>query len=613
MKKTQVPSVGGIRKMLIPDTTAVGTTIAELGSNTVTLAQLAALIAAATPPVNTGGGNIGTGNEATLTPGPGLSGGGVLIGNVPIRLTIPSALITEDGVDGDPGMQGVQGLRGIQGAPGIAMFAEDGADGDSGAPGLPGAAGVAGAAGASGAAGAAGPPGTTLVYANTTIPVGNTVSNTSAETFFASTYTIPAGSLAAGMVIRLKLFGVYSTGIVAPSLILRVYFGSTVMIASGTLTTVAGVTNDGWSAEGLFTVQTIGSLGTIEAQGLSEFSTASTAVLFINMDNAAPVTVNTTIAETVQASVQWGGTVNASDTITLREMTVEVMSIAGIPSVTPAPMVFPMFFAEDGEEGMMGFPGPQGIAGSGGANPFNVTPDTHGSGVPAFAANDYFEEAALDTGGTRFTGAVAWTQINFSPSGASNTPATAALVEGALQFKSALGPGGGLSGRAVSMITQPLPGGSAWRYRAKIGMYTTGSSNLGGLAAYESSSGKLLGWGPLVNPTNVYIAFAGAFTSTAVFFQDVGNAIAGSDLSLEPHVPAVFEIQPRWYELERLSGSLFLRLSTSGLDGTFWPYLTAPISSYFTTAPDSIGLYVDAVGSSVPLTLLTVDTFLREA
>jgi hypothetical protein len=167
------------------------------------------------------------------------------------------------------------------------------------------------------------------------------------------------------MVIRVRLFGVYSTGIVAPSLALKLYFGATVMIASGTLTTVAGVANDGWSAEGLFIVQTIGAIGTVEAQGLSEFSTASTAVLFVNMDNTAPLTLNTTIAQTVQVSVQWGGTVNASDTITLREMTVEVMSAAGIASPPPSPP-FSVFFAEDGEEGMLGpqgLRGPSGIAG----------------------------------------------------------------------------------------------------------------------------------------------------------------------------------------------------------------------------------------------------------
>jgi Collagen triple helix repeat (20 copies) len=386
VKKVQLPVIGGIRKVIQTSTATVpGTTIAELGSGTITLAQLAAILTSIqTQQTNTGGGNIGTGAEGSLIPGPGLAGGGVLAGNVPIRLVAPiPAFIFDDGGGGDgdigppgpPGRAGASGSAGASGVPGAAVFfaLEDGADGDTGPPGQAGAAGVAGAAGPSGSPGAAGPPGTVLVYANTTIPAGNTVSNTSLETFFASSYTVPASTLVMGMALRVRLFGIYSTGVVAPSLALRIYFGATVMIASGTLTTVAGVTNDGWSAEGLFILQTIGAIGTIEAQGLSEFSTASTAVLFVNMDNAAPITVNTTITQTIQTSVQWGGTVNASDSITLREMTVEVMSVIGIqaPAIPPP---FPVFFAEDGEEGMMGAPGPIGLKGASGLNGVSGTP-----------------------------------------------------------------------------------------------------------------------------------------------------------------------------------------------------------------------------------------------
>lgn len=370
LKKVQLPVIGGIRKVITPGSnTPVGTTIAEFGSNTVSLATLAAIITQLqSQQVNTGGGNIGTGNEGTLVPGPGLAGGGVLIGNVPIRLVapIPWGLEGGGGEDGDPGPPGMAGVRGVNGAtggvgpigPAIFMSADAGTDGDIGPPGVQGPQGAAGNSGASG------PPGTTLVYANATVPGGNTVANTSLETFFTSAYSIPAGSMTVGMAIRVKLFGVYSTGIVAPSLALKIYFGATAMIVSGTLTTVANVTNDGWSAEGLFIVQTLGAIGTIEAQGLSEFSTASTAVLFVNMDNAAPVTVDTTIAENIRASVQWGGTVNASDTITLREMTVEIMSPAGIaaPSSTPP---FAVFFGEDGEEGSVGPPGAAGPPGAG--------------------------------------------------------------------------------------------------------------------------------------------------------------------------------------------------------------------------------------------------------
>ncbi len=143
MSKFQVPTVGGIRKVIrtTDNTSAVLTTISEA------IAQLAALVVQLQNPANTGGGNIGTGNEASIQLGPGLSGGGVLVGNVPINLTIPSALIAEDGIDGDPGMQGIQGPQGKQGIPGQPWFTEDGADGDNGIQGIRGIQGAIGVAG----------------------------------------------------------------------------------------------------------------------------------------------------------------------------------------------------------------------------------------------------------------------------------------------------------------------------------------------------------------------------------------------------------------------------------------------------------------------------------
>lgn len=149
MSKFQVPTVGGIRKVIKPgDPSSALTTI------TAVLQQLIDAVASLQAPVNTGGGNIGTGNEATIVLGPGLSGGGTLVGNVPINLVQPPALIAEDGIDGDPGLQGIQGPRGLQGIQGVpGFFGEDGADGDWvpwGATGLTGLTGAVGAIGATG-------------------------------------------------------------------------------------------------------------------------------------------------------------------------------------------------------------------------------------------------------------------------------------------------------------------------------------------------------------------------------------------------------------------------------------------------------------------------------
>jgi hypothetical protein len=153
VRKAQLPVVGGVRKVIqVPSANVtVGTTIAEFGSATVTLAQLkAALGGGPAPP---GGGLIGGDTTAALALGPGLSGGGVLLGTVPIRFTAPIPFIVaegEGGEDGPPGPPGQAGPIGATGAstlqgPPVFVIAEDGTDGDTisgpqGAPGPPGSA-----------------------------------------------------------------------------------------------------------------------------------------------------------------------------------------------------------------------------------------------------------------------------------------------------------------------------------------------------------------------------------------------------------------------------------------------------------------------------------------
>jgi len=147
-----------LRKSIIPGGSAtVGTTIAEIGSNTITLAQLAQLLASLE---TTDTGTTSGTSTVSLTPGPGLQGGGSLVGNVQINLTAPIGahmLWDDNGIEGDrgpPGINGLVGASGLQGPPG-----DDGAPGDDGVIGAPGAAGATGAQGPIGPPGLAGDDG----------------------------------------------------------------------------------------------------------------------------------------------------------------------------------------------------------------------------------------------------------------------------------------------------------------------------------------------------------------------------------------------------------------------------------------------------------------------
>lgn len=125
-RKIQLPAIGGLRKVIKTggDNTAnPGTTIREFANQIITLGQLKAALGL-TPQILTpspGGGGI----SASLSLGPGLSGGGSLVGVVPINLTVPLALIPEDaGQDDYVPTPGPQGPRGLQGLPGVALVAE---------------------------------------------------------------------------------------------------------------------------------------------------------------------------------------------------------------------------------------------------------------------------------------------------------------------------------------------------------------------------------------------------------------------------------------------------------------------------------------------------------
>lgn len=140
-KKFQVPVVGGIRKVI-----RVQDQSSSLAAIDATIATLEAAVAALQAQIKPN--TQSTSTPASLSPGPGLSGGGPLVGNVPINLTAPiPAFVFDDGGGGGDGDPGPPGLKGNDGSPGpsyptITLFAEDGEDGKDAVPGPQGAPGA---------------------------------------------------------------------------------------------------------------------------------------------------------------------------------------------------------------------------------------------------------------------------------------------------------------------------------------------------------------------------------------------------------------------------------------------------------------------------------------
>lgn len=170
--KTFVP--GGLQKSIqLPPSGPIGTQIQGFEGQTLSIDQLRVLLGLVTPNTITppGSNNPGT---ATLALGPGLAGGGPLIGTVGVRLLSVGANADIGGADGEegdrgpPGQAGVPGAAGPQGptgppggppgplGPALVLMTDDP---DLDVPMIPGMRGLQGPAGS---AGPVGPPGVSI-------------------------------------------------------------------------------------------------------------------------------------------------------------------------------------------------------------------------------------------------------------------------------------------------------------------------------------------------------------------------------------------------------------------------------------------------------------------
>jgi hypothetical protein len=159
------------------------------------------------------------------------------------------------------------------------------------------------------------------------------ISNTTTETYFNLNYQIPANALSAGKSIKLDARGVYSA-LGTDSLVLKVKLCTVSGCGSGTVVTLAtagaitpgALSNQGWLLNMNGVQYTAGASGTQDDQGYVSYQTAANAVTFAPMSNTAANTVDTTVAQFLSISATWAGVgaPSASDTITLRNLIVEV-------------------------------------------------------------------------------------------------------------------------------------------------------------------------------------------------------------------------------------------------------------------------------------------------
>lgn len=163
-------------------------------------------------------------------------------------------------------------------------------------------------------------PNNTLFISNADAVVVNTITETTLVASGAGTVTIPAANLKANAKFKIKIQGIISdTG--NPTFQLRATLGGTLIGDTGA-NSLGAVLNDHWFLEIEFVVRTEGVSGTIMASGA--FLTEQGD--HFGMANTAAIVINTTVAQTLDVTAEWG-VASASNTVTAQIFELEEFNV----------------------------------------------------------------------------------------------------------------------------------------------------------------------------------------------------------------------------------------------------------------------------------------------
>lgn len=232
------------------------------------------------------------------------------------------------------------------------------------------------------------------------------------------------------------------------------------------------------------------------------------------------------------------------------------------------------------------------LSASGGGGGSNLTPDSHPGTATAW--DDEFElGSALDTTGARATGANAWTWQQ------QNT-ATVAIGKGNIVMTAQL-----TASNVPNAIEQSLPSPLTSSWVIKGGGYVPQSQNFNGVFHLrESATGKIFAFGLFNNSGTPNVI-------TAVGTMAAGYSSVVDSVSSLPGIGQsnVMAWQTYW-KIDLTTTTM--NFSISG-DGLVWRPVGSVknFSTYFTTAPDKVGMVVRAGSATSPGAIMSADYFRR--
>lgn len=161
-----------------------------------------------------------------------------------------------------------------------------------------------------------------LVYGNTAASSAHT--NTTDEALFSTQYSIPANTLVAGSVIKVRFQGIATATNSTDTLTIKLYLGGLAgtAILAGTATDVAN--NNIFTGEAMIVIRTAGASGTFVAVGSHSQVPAASGTAVPVYQITASTTIDTTAAQVVGVGADWS-VANSGNSCRLDILAVEII------------------------------------------------------------------------------------------------------------------------------------------------------------------------------------------------------------------------------------------------------------------------------------------------
>lgn len=162
------------------------------------------------------------------------------------------------------------------------------------------------------------------LYVNTA--ASTAISNSTVEALFSTQYSIPANTLVAGSLIKVRFQGIATATNTTDTLAIKLYIGGLAGTALISIAATDVANNDVFTGEYELIVRTAGASGTMAGVGTFKSIPAAEGTMTVKDDILASTTLDTTAAQVVGVSATWS-VASASNSVRLDFMRVQILGL----------------------------------------------------------------------------------------------------------------------------------------------------------------------------------------------------------------------------------------------------------------------------------------------